>query len=119
VHPVATETLQAGLEAAPDGVAGVVERLGEVADLGGEVVWLGDAAERHPQDLFAPTAAIERGRVKVVDAEIQGPAHQSDAMFRWKQSLLRPAVEPGAAQANLADLPASFPEGAILQRMSR
>src|SRR5205807_20211 len=74
------------------------------------------APERLPQDLLAPPAPVERGGVEVVHPQLQRPPHERDAVLRRQQPFLGPPVEPGAAEADLAGLPAGLAEGAVSHR---
>ena len=118
VDAVALQAFEAGFEAAPDGVAGVVERLGVVADLGGQVAGLGDALEGDAQHFFAASLAVQGGGVEVVDAQFQGAFDHGHAVLHGLEAELGAAVEPGAAQADFADLPVCLAEASVFHSFS-
>ena len=113
VDAVPLQPLQAGLEAAQHRVAGIVEGLREVAHLGGQEEGLLHPLQRVTQDLLAAAAAVEGGRVDVVDAQLEGALDDGGAVGDRPRAELGTAVEPGAAEGDLADLPAGLAEPAV------
>ena len=80
INMIPLQALEAGLEATQDGVTCIIEGFGEVADLGGEEVGLCHPLQSVAVDLLAATFAIQRGRVEVVDAQIEGTFYDTDAV---------------------------------------
>ena len=113
IDRVALQAQKAGLKPPPHGVASVVEGRGKIAYLGRQIIGRVNAFEGVAEDLFAAALAVERGRVEVVDAQVEGALDHGDSVRDRQEAVFWASVEPGPAHGDFADLPVRFAESSV------